>query len=95
MKPILISVQRRLRSILATSSVSERDAALRELARDLGCSLGSVYEMQTGKLLEEEVVRRIQEAAREERASNLWWIAVISAFASVVSALTALIALHK
>lgn len=95
MKPILFSIQRKLRTILATSNVSERDAALRELAQDLGCSLGSLYEMQTGKLLEEEIVRRIQEAAREERASNLWWVAVISGLASVISALTALIASLK
>lgn len=95
MKPILFSVQRRLRTILAMSNVSERDTALRMLAQDLGCSLGSLYEMQTGKLLEEELVRRIQEAAREERASHLWWVAVIAAVASVLSALTALIALHK
>jgi len=95
MKPILFSVQRRLRSILSTSNNAERELALRALAQDLGCSLGSIYEGQTGKLLEEELVRRIQDAVREERAACLWWIAVISAAASVISALTALIAVYR
>lgn len=95
MKPVLFSVQRRLRSILSTGNSVERETALRVLAQDLGCSLGSTYELHTGKHLEEEVVRRIQEAAREERATWLWWVAVISAAASLVSALTALIAVYR
>jgi hypothetical protein len=92
MKPILCSVQRKLRAILSMSNNAERGTALRTLAQELGCSLGSIYELQTGKLLEEEVVRRMQDAAREERDSRLWWVAFISAAAAVVSALTALIA---
>jgi hypothetical protein len=94
MRPILFSVQKRLRSILLTNDSVKRSSELRMLAQHLGCSLGSIYETQTGKLLEEELVRRIQQAVSEERASNLWWVAVISAVASVVSALTALIAVY-
>lgn len=95
MKPILFSVQRKLRSILSVSNIADRDAALRTLAQELGCSMGSIYELQTGKLLEEELVHRIQEAAREERATSLWWVALISSVASVVSALVALVAVYK
>ena len=77
------------------SNNAERGTALRTLAQELGCSLGSIYEPQTGKLLEEEVVRRIQDAVREERDSRLWWVAFISAATAVVSALTALIAVVR
>jgi predicted transcriptional regulator len=82
------NVQRRLRKILSKGK-SEREVALRELAQQLGCSLSSTYGGDGGKHLEDELVRRIQEAARSIREARLWWIAVISAIASVVSALAA------
>ncbi len=39
-----------------------------------------------------ELQRRVTEAERGIRESRLWWLAVISAVASVISAITALIA---
>ena len=68
---------------------SDREVALRELAQKLGCSLFSTYGGDGGKHLEEELIRRIQEAARSIRESRLWLIALISAIASVISALAA------
>ena len=95
MKPVLFSVQRRLRSILAESNLTKRETDLHELARELGCSLVSTYLAPSGKHLEEDVVRRIQEAAREERDSRIWWIAVLSALVSLFSAVAAWIAVLK
>lgn len=93
--PVLFSVQRRLRSILSESDLTNRETRLRALAQELGCSLASTYHAPTGKHLEEEVVRRIQESMREERDSRLWWIATIAALASLVSAVAAWIAVLK
>jgi hypothetical protein len=85
------SVQRQIRAILKTSDLGQRETALRELARKVGCSLASTYTSE-GKHLEEELVRRIQEAAREERDSRLWWLALVSGVASVFSAIAAWLA---
>ena len=92
---ILFSVQRRLRSILSESDLTKRETRLRALAQELGCSLASTYLAPSGKHLEEEVVRRIQESVRQERDSRLWWIAAISALASLFSAIAAWIAVLK
>ena len=81
----MCTIQRELKRILA---MEKHDVPLRELAKSLGCSLSSSY-TSDGKHLEDEMVRRIQEAARSRRESSLWIIAVISAVASVVSALAA------
>jgi hypothetical protein len=43
---------------------------------------------------EQEIQRRVMDAERHLREHRLWWVALISAVASVVSALTALVALH-
>ena len=64
------------------------DEQLRGLAKKLGCSLYSTYE-PSGKHLEEEVVRRIREAARSQREARIYWIAIIAAIASIISALAA------
>lgn len=75
-------------------SPSERETALREFAQELGCSLASTYTTD-GKHLEEEVVRRIQEAIRSIRESRTWWIAVIAAASSAFSALAAWLAVMR
>jgi hypothetical protein len=95
MKLALFGIQRRLRSIMAVQDSAKRESALRDLATQLGCSLASTYLAPSGKHLEEEVIRRIQEAAREERDSRMWWIAVISALAALFSAIAACVAVLK
>lgn len=84
----MIFVQRKIKKIMSIKDRDKREVALRTLADKLGCSLSSTY-TSDGKHLEEEVIRRIQDAARSKRESCLWWIAFISAIASAFSALAA------
>ena len=85
-----MNVQRRIKKIMDMDDMGTgmRTELLRILAWELGCSLSSTY-TSDGKHLEEEVIRRIQEAARSLREARLWWIALISGIASVISALAA------
>ena len=68
-----------------------------ERAKQLGVDLQGerIYQSSSGraKVDDYELQRRIIEADRSIRESRLWIVAVISAAASVISALTALIAL--
>jgi len=79
---------------MAIGDIGKRQIALRELADKLGCSLSSTY-TPDGKHIEEEMIRRIQEAARSIRESRLWLIALISAITSLFSALAAWFAVWK
>ena len=90
----MIGIQKKLRRILSIQNLSERDKSLGELANSLGCSLTSTYE-ESGKYRVDEVVARIQTAARESRDSTLWLIALISAVASVISACAAWLAIAQ
>jgi hypothetical protein len=81
----MLCVESRLKHILKQKN---HDVPLRQLAERLGCSLESAYE-PSGKHLESEVVRRIREAARSQHESRMYWVAVLAAFASVISALAA------
>ena len=90
----MVNVQKKIKEIMAISDHDNRELALRTLADKLGCSLSSTY-TSDGKHLEEEVIRRIQEAARSIRESRLWLIALISAIVSVFSALAAWFAVWK
>ena len=92
-----MNVQRRLKAIMAEDVEQVRRLELRNLARELGCSLASTFSGSGDerKHLEEEVVRRIQEAARSMREARLWWIALLSASASVISALAAWVAVSR
>jgi len=84
----MVKVQRQIKKIMTIKDRDKREVALRELAMKLGCSLSSTY-TSDGKHVEEEVIRRIQEAARSICESRLWLIALISAIVSVFSALAA------
>lgn len=83
-----MNVQRKIKNIMGMEK-PKREVALREFAQELGCSLSSTYSGDGSKHREDEVLRRIQEAARSMREARLWWIAVISAIASVISSLAA------
>ena len=83
-----MNIQRKIQKIMAKEK-AEREIALRELAQKLGCSLSSTYGGDGGKHLEDEIIRRIQEAARSIQENRLWLIAAISAIASVISAIAA------
>ncbi len=84
----MIFIQRQIKKIMSIKEIDKRAIALRTLARDLGCSLSSTY-TSDGKHIEEEVIRRIQEAVRSKREPSLWLIAFISAIASTFSSLAA------
>ncbi len=90
----MVNVQRQIKKIMTIKDTGKREATLREFAMKLGCSLFSTY-TPDGKHIEEEVIRRIQETARSIRESRLWLIALISAIASVFSALAAWLAVLR
>jgi len=90
----MIFVQRKIKKIMSIKDRDKREVALRELAMELGCSLSSTY-TPNAKHIEEEVIRRIQEAARSIRESRLWLIALTSAIASAFSALAAWFAVFR
>lgn len=71
--------------------IEDREIKLREYLIDLGGSLTNTY-TANGKHLEDEVVARIRNAERSNREEKLWIIALVSAIASVISALAAWIA---
>ena len=83
----VIFIQDEIRKILSLPR-DQSEVKLRQLAQELGCALDSTYH-GSGKHLTEEVIKRIQEAARTWRESHLWLIAVISALASLASAIAA------
>ena len=83
-----MNVQRRLKKIMAMKK-DDRSSALRKLMGELGCSRSEIMYPSSGRDVEPEMVRRIQDAARSIREYRLWWIAFFSAIASVISALAA------
>jgi hypothetical protein len=71
--------------------------ALEERARQLGVDIAGdpITRSASGthaRASDREIQRRVAEAERGIRESRLWWLALISAIGSVVSAATALIA---
>ena len=86
-----MNLKNKLKGILSKPR-NEKEKELRKLAQDFGCSLESTYNLQNDKHSKAKVIRRIHEAARSERKSKLWWFALISAIASMLSACAAVIA---
>ena len=71
--------------------------ALEERARQLGVDIAGDRITRSASATHarasyHEIQRRVAEAERGMRESRLWWLALISAIGSVVSAATALIA---
>jgi len=62
---------------------------LRKLAQRFGVSLHGTVDPITGKTNIPELQSRIINAQRSIREGRLWWIALISAIGSMVSALAA------
>jgi hypothetical protein len=62
--------------------------ALEDRARDLGVSLHETIDSSGGHavLREPELQRRVLEAERSLREHRLWWLALVSAVASAISA---------
>ena len=89
-----MNVQRRLKNIMAMER-DDRSSALRKLMGELGCSRTEILNPNSGRDVEPEMVRRIQDAARSIREYRMWWIALLSAIASVISALAAWTAVSR
>lgn len=62
------------------------DEELRELAQSLGLSTQGLVDPNTGKTNAYELQARIINMKRSIREGRLWWIALISAIASILSA---------
>ena len=86
----MINLQRRLKKILDQTQPGSlgRTQQLEKLAQEIGCTIAGAKDT-FGILNEAEVIRRIQEACRSIRENRLWWIALISAIASLLSAFAA------
>jgi type IV secretory pathway component VirB8 len=69
--------------------------ALEERAKELGCYFSGPDTIMLPVGSDWELQRRVIEAERSIRESRLWIVALISAIASVVSALTAIIAVLR
>lgn len=65
-----------------------RGVELKQYTQELGVSLSQLYDTH-GNIDEPELQRRVQEAERSLRENALWFVAVISAVASMISALAA------
>lgn len=85
----MVNVQRQIKRVMTIKDRAEREVALRKLGVKFGCSFSPTASV------EEELIRRIQEAARSIRESRLWWIAFISAIASAFSAMAAWFAVFR
>lgn len=75
-------------------------AELEGRARELGVDIRGdlIFQSSSGRerrASDYELQRRVIEAERAIRESRLWWIAVISAVASLVSAVIAIIAVAR
>ena len=72
-------------------------AALEKRARELGVDIRGDYITQSvsgrhQRAFDSELQRRAIETERSIRENRLWWIALVSALASVISAATAITA---
>ncbi|MDO8950722.1 MAG: hypothetical protein Q8S43_08125 [Actinomycetota bacterium] len=64
-------------------------------ARELGVSLNYLVNPNSGTSDEPELQRRVLEAERARRESWLWLVALLSAAASIVSAVAAWVAVAR
>ena len=84
-------IRRIIQSTLEGSD--QRSQELKKLAKEFGCTLQGVEHLQVSSLVrEDEIIRRIREAARGDRESRLWIFAFVSAVASALSAFAAVYA---
>lgn len=71
------------------------ETELREKAKKLGVSTHGIVDPQTGRSDIAELQSRTINAERSIREGKLWWIAFVSALASVVSAIASWFAALK
>ena len=71
------------------------ETELRALAAKLGVSTHGIVDPQTGRTDTTELQSRVINAKRSIREGRLWWIALVSALASAMSAVASWIAALK
>ena len=86
-------MSRKLKKIMSIKNITERDKKLSEYLTSLG---GTIYRIFPRiESITEDVVDKIIELERANRDEKLWMIALLSAIASVFSALAAWYAVMK
>ena len=86
-------MSRKLKKIMSIKNIGERDKKLLEYLVSLG---GIIYRISSSKeRIIEDVVSKIIELERSQREEKLWIIALLSAIASILSALAAWVAVNK
>ena len=86
-------MSRKLKKIMSIKNIGERDKKLLEYLVSLG---GIIYRISSSKeRIIEDVVSKIRELERSQREEKLWIIALLSAIASILSALAAWVAVNK
>jgi len=86
-------MSKKLKNIMKLKNIGERDKKLLEYLASLG---GTIYRMSSSKeRIIEDVVSKIIELERSQREEKLWIIALLSAIASILSALAAWFAVNK
>ncbi len=73
----------------------DEESEVLKLAQELGVSTHGTLNTQTGRSNIPELQTRIINAQRSMREGRLWWIALISAIASMLSAFAAWIAVLR
>ena len=88
-----IVMSKKLQNIMKLKNTGERDKKLLEYLVSLG---GIIYRISSSKeRIIEDVVSKIIELERSQREEKLWIIALLSAIASILSALAAWVAVNK
>ena len=86
-------MSRKLKKIMSIKNITERDKKLSEYLTSLG---GTIYRISPRiESITEDVVDKIIELERANRDEKLWMIALLSAIASMFSALAAWYAVMK
>lgn len=81
----------KLKEIMKIQDPSERSQKLEILARELGVGTTRIVDAYTGKVEEHILLERISQGLLIQNANRMWIVALCSACASVISAITGLI----
>jgi predicted xylose isomerase-like sugar epimerase len=84
---------KKLKRIMQIENYDERTKQLADYARELGVSITRLVGVKDGKTDENIVWERIQQALIMQQGQKMWIIALLSAIASIVSALAAWVAI--
>ena len=81
----------KLKKIMEIRDPSERSQKLESLAKELGVGTTRIVDAYTGKVEEHILLERINQGLLIQNANKMWIVALCSARASVISAITGFI----